>query len=225
LVPDVKQPHDRNQALMAEVAIAEQARIGRDLHDTVGQDLAALALSAERASREAECAPAAEALAQLADGIRGALSGVRAAARGLTRVADDARSLLDALGALAESVRERHGIECRLEADAPDSVSEQVADHLYRIASEAVANAVHHARPARITIRLAQDRGTWILRVSDDGIGITNSPAGGGVGTWIMQSRAAAIDADLAIEEGDSGGTTVTCRWNGVQDDARPDRG
>jgi len=210
---------------MAEVAMAEQARIGRDLHDTVGQDLAALALSAERASREAECAPAAEALAELAHGIRGALSGVRAAARGLTRVADDVPSLLDALGALAKSVREHHGIECRLEADEPEFLSAPVAEHLYRIASEAVANAVHHARPANITIHLVPADGTWELRVSDDGIGTPPSPASEGVGTWIMQSRAAAIGAELVIGAGASGGTVVTCRMGEAQDEARPDRG
>ena len=206
--------------------MAEQARIGRDLHDTVVQDLAALALFAERASREAEAGPAADALAQLATGIRGALAGVRAAARGLTRVADDARSLMDALSALAATVREQHGIECRLEADAPEFVSEQAADHLFRIASEAVANAVHHARPASIVIRFARERGKWTLRVRDDGIGIRQGGvAGGGIGTWIMQSRASAIDAELEIEEQPSGGTEVTCRLSGGRHDARPDRG
>jgi len=200
------------EALIAEVAIAEQARIGRDLHDTVGQDLAALALSAERAGREAQCAPAAETLTQLAAGIRSALEGVRAAARGLTCVADDARSLVAGLDALAASAETHHGIECRLEADAIDAVPDEVAEHLYRIAAEAVANAVHHAHPTRIDIRLATDAGGLTLRVADDGIGIPVRQTKSGIGTWIMRSRAAAIQAEFEIRRGEPCGTVVTCR-------------
>jgi len=208
--------HHRVETLLADVALAEQERIGRDLHDTVGQTLAALALSADRAGRELECRRGAEVLAELATGIRGALSGVRAAARGLTRVATDARSLVNALQALAASVEIHHGIECQLAADAPEDLPEPVTEHLYRIASEAVSNAVHHAQPTRIQLRLAPDDGAWTLRIEDDGVGMPRRPVKGGIGHWIMRSRAAAIDADFHVGPGAAGGTVVTCRLRGA---------
>ena len=212
----LSQSDNHYEALMAEVAIAEQARIGRDLHDTVGQDLAALALSAERASRQSECRPASEVLAQLAEGIRGALVGLRAAARGLTCGSYDSESLVMALNALAASVEAHHGIECRLDVRSLDAVSADVADHLYRIASEAVANAVHHAQPKSIHIRLAPQDGRLTLRVIDDGIGMPACRTESGIGTWIMRSRAAAIQAEFEIRAGESCGTVVTCRLKGT---------
>jgi signal transduction histidine kinase len=204
------------EALLAEVAIAEQARIGRDLHDTVGQELAALALSAERASRGAVCRPAAETLAELAAGIRSALAGLRAATHGLTRVADDAQSLVLALEALANSVREHRAIACRLETRAEEAIPDDVAEHLYRIASEAVANAVHHARPTCIDIQLTPEEGRLTLRVTDDGVGMPVRRTNGGIGTWIMRSRAAAIQAEFEIRGGEPCGTVVTCRLAGA---------
>jgi len=206
----------RYEALMADVAVAEQMRIGRDLHDTVGQDLAALALSAERASRRLECRPCAGLLEETASGIRNALAGVRAAARGMTRVAHDAPSLFVALEELAALTESNYRIRCRLELQSPGSVPDEVADHLYRIASEAVANAAHHARATRIYLSLAREDGSLTLRISDDGIGIPERPTRRGIGTWIMRSRAAAIEADLEIGKGASGGTVVTCRLNGI---------
>jgi len=213
-VRDLSERH-RDQTLIADVAIAEQVRIGRDLHDTVGQELAALAFFAERASRELECRPGAEVLMELARGIRGTLAHVRAAARGLTLVADDAESLFLALKELAALVETTHGIACDLEAEAPGAIPADVANHLYRIASEAVANAAHHARPRRIRIRLAPIEGRLTLHVADDGIGIAEETEGRGIGTWIMRSRAAAIGAELEIESGPADGTVVTCRLKG----------
>ena len=205
----------RLEALLGEVAIAEQARIGRDLHDTVGQTLAALALSADRASRELTCRDGIGILKELAAGIRSALSGVRGAARGLTRVAQDAPGLVAAIEALAVTVEKHHGIACELDLETPAYLSEPVAEHLYRIASEAVANAVRHAQPTQVGIRLVPEDGRWTLEVRDDGIGLPAQPPKGGIGTWIMRSRAAAIDADLTIGNGSSGGTTVRCRLPG----------
>ncbi|MHC4956685.1 MAG: sensor histidine kinase [Planctomycetota bacterium] len=207
------------EALMADVAIAEQMRIGRDLHDTVGQHLAALALSAERASREVDCQPGAEALAELATGIRTALASVRAAARGLTRVAHDASSLFVALEELATLTRTNHGIDCRLVVNSPGSLSDEVADHLHRIASEAVGNAAHHAQPTSIEIGLMWDDGRLTLFVADDGIGMPEYPTRRGIGTWIMRSRAAAIGADFEIGRGAAGGTVVSCTLHRTDDE------
>jgi PAS domain S-box-containing protein len=211
IVRDISERH-RYETLVAEVATAEQARIGRDLHDIVGQNLAAVALSAERASREVSCLPGSEKLAELAEAVRGALADVRAAARGLMSVADDAESLLLALQELTVVVEVRFGIECRLQTTAQDRIPAEVANHLYRIASEAVNNAVHHAEAGRIDLCLTSGDAELLMRVTDDGIGFSGEGEGKGIGTSIMRNRAAAIGAEFRIESPADGGTVVTCR-------------
>jgi signal transduction histidine kinase len=87
-----------------------------------------------------------------------------------------------------------------------------VAIHLYRIAQEAVGNAVKHAKARRIEIRLAVGGNTLALAVSDDGIGIRGTPARKkGMGLRIMGYRAGVIGGSLAVQRAAAGGTTVAC--------------
>ena len=86
------------------------------------------------------------------------------------------------------------------------------ATHLYRIAQEAVRNALRHARPTRIGISLSEENGVRKLLVEDDGIGLPeNGPVNHGLGLRIMAHRAAMIGGTFSIEPGPTGGTLVTC--------------
>jgi len=201
------------EARAARIAERERERIGRDLHDTVGQELVGIALAAERAGRKLAEAGRAESgtVQELAKGVRAALGGVRAAARGLAPMAESAEHLVLALEELAASVRSRHGIDC--EFRCPDDVSlpeEETPTQLYRIASEAVANAARHGRPQRIAIRLAGDGDAFELAIEDDGCGLPDE-IGNGLGLWTMQERAASIGARLEIGPRPGGGTVVRC--------------
>ena len=87
-----------------------------------------------------------------------------------------------------------------------------VAVHLYRIAQEAVANAVKHARAKHIVIKLSEGDGQIVLSITDDGIGIAQGAINsGGLGLSIMSSRAETIGGTLQVRRGDRGGTVVAC--------------
>jgi two-component system CheB/CheR fusion protein len=87
-----------------------------------------------------------------------------------------------------------------------------VATHLYRIAQEAVNNAIKHSRAGSILIELKTENNRIELKISDDGIGIpiSRSPSGG-MGLHIMNYRAQAIGGTLTIERAPGHGTIVSC--------------
>jgi signal transduction histidine kinase len=197
----------------AEAVWREQQEMIHTLHDTLGQELTAVGmLSASLVQRfKASDQEAAGTAQQIAATAQRALESVRQLSRGLFPVDVDAGGLLLALRQLASTTESVHKIRCRLEADPPVLVSNNhVATHLYRIAQEAVTNAVKHARAGEIRIGLSAVGGTVTLTVSDDGLGI-QPVRSDGVGLRIMRYRAWAIGASLAIESGLERGTVVRC--------------
>jgi signal transduction histidine kinase len=99
-----------------------------------------------------------------------------------------------------------------------------MANHLYRIAQEAVQNAVKHGKPKTIRIALKELAGSVELRVQDDGVGFPGKPRRrkAGMGVQNMQARADIIDASLDIRPGKQGGTRVTCRLRSPAQDIKP---
>jgi signal transduction histidine kinase len=86
------------------------------------------------------------------------------------------------------------------------------ATHLYRIAQEAVTNAVRHGRARRISIGLSQWRGKVILSITDNGKGIgTLSPRRRGLGLRVMQYRASLLQGSITVQRRPAGGTKVRC--------------
>jgi signal transduction histidine kinase len=100
-------------------------------------------------------------------------------------------------------------VECAAPVPLRDNA---VATHLYRIAQEAVTNAVKHSRASQILICLRTREGRIELRVTDNGIGVPASPApSGGMGRYTMDYRARTIGGTLSVERGPNGGTVVSC--------------
>ena len=201
-----------------EIAAEEQRRIGQDLHDGIGQELTGLGLTSEalaEALREQE-SPEAELATRVASGLRHVLGQVRMLARGLIPVHVHAQGLMIALEELAARVREQSGIACAFACDKPVLLDDgATATHLYRIAQEAVTNAVRHGNAQNITITLASEDTRIVLRVRDDGIGIRLPQGEGkGLGLRIMHYRAGLIGAALDIASAERGGTVVTCLLN-----------
>jgi len=199
------------------VAISERERhsIGADLHDNLGQQLTALELMCTLAKTEAAPHPAlARRLDQMARMLREAITQVRFLARGLVPVGPGPDSLQVGLAELAERISALRRPRCRLECPEPVAVADPfLAGHLYRIAQEAVNNAVKHARAAEIVIRLARRDGALLLAVEDDGAGLPRAqgaPAAG-IGLSVMRHRANAIGATLAVESRRGGGVSVRC--------------
>ncbi len=124
-------------------------------------------------------------------------------------------SLSDALAELAHQSQDYFGLSCRCECRGPiPALSTETSANLYRIAQEAITNAVKHGRAEHVRLSCRVVDGHLQLRVEDDGCGIGLDEALSahrGMGLNIMRYRARAIGAELAIGPGQHGGTVVEC--------------
>jgi signal transduction histidine kinase len=206
------------QRLEAEVVAAgerERHSIGADLHDGLGQQLTAIELMCAALKDEAkrEAPRLAQRLEDVSGRLREAIAQTRALARGLVPVGQGADALSTGLAELAERVNALGGVRCHFECREPVLLSDPgVAGHLYRIAQEAVNNALKHAQASRLTVRLGKKNEMLRLEVIDNGEGLSErGKKRQGVGLGVMQHRARAIGAKLAIRETRGGGVTVVC--------------
>ena len=196
-----------------EISEREQRRIGQDLHDGLCQQLAGIEmLSQVLAQRLAPKAKDASArAAEIAKAVRESISQTRLLARGLSPVTLESEGLMSALAELALNTEKMFRVHCFF--DCPEVVKfneHAAATHLFRIAQEAVSNAIKHGKAKKISIQLSADAGHLRLRVSDNGLGFPKKFAGGtGMGLRIMQSRIGMVGGSLTIERQPTGGTSV----------------
>ena len=160
-----------------EIAAGEQRRIGHDLHDTVGQEMTALGLMADSlmAALQERSPTDVPLAAKIVQGVRRTLNQVRALSRGLVPVEVLAHGLMAALADLTARIDQESGITCRFAC--PNLVlveNNTTATHLYRIAQEAVGNALKHGQAKQIEVDLGVTDGLLTLRITDDGIGMRN---------------------------------------------------
>ncbi len=206
----------RRKELESEVlriAEREQQEIGQELHDGVGQELTGLGLIAQSlAQRLPEAAAEKRIASRLIAGIDQVHRKVRELSRGLIPVHVEARGLSAALDGLAARTTEQSGIsvtsECPEWVELPDHAT---ATQMYRIAQEAVTNALRHGRPRQIRLTLLSEPDGLRLRIKDDGIGLQGRPKeSDGLGLRIMEYRAGLIGGVLQIGSSEGGGTIVT---------------
>ena len=201
-------------AQKAAMVETEQQRIGQDIHDGVGQELTGLRYLAQtHADSLVDKFPEAARIAQrISGGLEKVQRELRSAVRDLVPVELDEQGFVSAVRSLAERVTENRRIKCVFECERPVLIENHLtATHLYRIAQEAVSNAIRHANAKTITIRLTEDDDRIVLHVIDDGIGIGPEPRRHGLGLGSMMSRAGMISGRLNVESPKSGGTVVTC--------------
>jgi signal transduction histidine kinase len=140
----------------------EQQRIGHDLHDSLCQHLTGVALAGEVLSEQlaAKSLPEAKAMDHIVEMVEGAIELTRTLARGLHPFELEGEGFTDALRELAATITEGFKTPCTFECDKPVEIREPgVATHLYRIAQEAITNAVKHSNAKKIVVRLeAPDR-------------------------------------------------------------------
>jgi two-component system CheB/CheR fusion protein len=206
---------ERATAHMADVVWREQQELLHTLHDSLGQTLTGLGMLSSGLHQQltGSHADAAETARQVAQQAQVALEQVRQLSRGLFPVEVDPDGLLPALRELASTTSGIHKVDVRVEGELPKLAHDsRAATQLYRIAQEAVTNAVKHANAKAIIIELSARKGLTTLRVTDDGAGIQKDAArGDGLGLRIMRYRASSIGALLSIEERAGGGTIVMC--------------
>jgi PAS domain S-box-containing protein len=199
---------------LLEISDREQARIGQDLHDGLCQLLVSATFDCNMLERRLleNGRPEAADARQISGLLDDAITQGRQVARGLYPVQLGADGLMSALEDLASNVSFRFKINCAVDCPQPISLSSNAtATHLYRIAQEAVNNAVRHAHPNHIRIRLKCIDEHLELAVSDDGIGIPSQLEPQGMGLNIMDYRTRAIGGRFQVHPGAGGGTMISC--------------
>ena len=200
---------------LLEASERERQRLGHDLHDGLGQHLHALYYMATLLEKEMKGASPGRSreAGRLARELEHALELSRSLARGLQPVSAVPEGLMMALRDLTERTRELYRMDCHFDCRAPVLVHRHAAaNHLYRIAQEAVNNAVKHGKPTRIHIKLAATPQRIILCVRDNGTGFRqNKRPARGIGLHAMQYRANAIRGSLIVQKHRQCGTEVVC--------------
>ncbi|MCA9261722.1 MAG: PAS domain S-box protein, partial [Planctomycetales bacterium] len=207
------------QKLVLSIAADEDRRIGMELHDSVQQQLTGMGLLAESLVESAECGEAslAKTARRLACGLKQVNHEIHQLARGLIPVDVDPEGLRAALQRLASQTAKIHEVDCQLTFPSQAAVADAfVATHLFRIAQEAVTNAVKHGAANRIELSLACENRAVVLRICDDGVGLSPSDASEeacvGVGMRLMKYRAEIIGGTLSAQNRSTGGVVVECR-------------
>jgi len=204
------------KGVILEIVEREKRRFGQDSHDDLCQQLTGIALLGV-AFRERLHArsliPEAEQAGKLATLMAEPMQSAREIARGLHPVELDTPGLAAALGALAERTERESKTPWVFQAWEPLGVADdEQAFHLYRIAQEAVCNALKHARARRIVISLRGETRRLTLAIDDDGRGLPMRTARTpGMGISIMRHRAERLGGTLTIEPGPERGTRVLC--------------
>jgi PAS domain S-box-containing protein len=197
-----------------EISEREKRRIGQDLHDGLGQYLTGIACMVKVVEQKlaSKDLPEAADVKRITTMVNETISQARDLARGLCPVELENNGLQAALQELATRVT-RTNINCVLKAPKFTKVYDNAAAiHLYRIAQEAVNNAIKHGRANNITIGLNTQNNQVELTIQDDGCGLPKTGSKTeGMGLRVMNYRAGMIGATVAVGLGPQCGTLVRC--------------
>lgn len=216
LLDDLAQDRARLHDLTTKVIRAgdtERAHIARELHDSAAQTLAALMLELRVMGAEAGETALGGRIERVRKIIGDVLGEVKALAHVVhPRVLDDL-GLSAALRHLAREAEAGSAVPITVEGDAPNNaVGAGSASTLYRVAQEAVGNAIRHAKPAAITIRLAVDNGAARVEIEDNGSGFDPAEAERlrpGMGLFTMKERTALVGGEVHVQSEKGKGTRV----------------
>ena len=200
-----------------EISERERRSIGHALHDGLSQHLAGIEMMSQvlQQNLSSKSKAAAAQAGKIADHVREALVQTRMLARGLSPVSIESEGLMSALQELAASIRRMFRVDCHFQCPEPVLMQDNVAaTHIYRIAQEAINNAIKHGKATDIEVALGRKLTNIQLAVTDNGTGFpTDGQRNGGMGLQIMKYRASMIEGTLQIEPGSEGGTKVICSW------------
>lgn len=203
--------------LRGDLALAqERARLSREIHDGVGNSLAAAVLRLEMTARVREKSQGApdetiDVLKEEAGALRDVMTGVRDWTFHNRPWGTEGIPASDALQTEADRLARRTGLSVTVEgAKLLDALPEAARIAALRIVQESLTNVAKHAGATDARVRLATDGGSLHVTVSDDGAGFDTAGAGAGVGLSSMRERAVGIGGTLSVESAPDSGTTVT---------------
>lgn len=213
---DITERKGLEEAIL-EISATEQRRIAQDLHDGLGQHLTGIAFMSKVLEQKLsdKSLPEAVEAAQIVKMVNQAIDNTRQLARGLHPVAAEPLGLMSALKKWAGEVEQLFHIRCSFQCPKPIQLRDaNLATHLYRIAQEAVNNAIRHGKSRNIVIGLSGKNGTGMLTIQDDGDGFPKKQASQpGVGLSIMNYRADMVGGSLKVQPNEERGITVTCMF------------
>ncbi|MDE3068646.1 MAG: PAS domain S-box protein [Verrucomicrobiota bacterium] len=206
----------RLQHELLEISEREQRRIGRDIHDGLGQQLTGVAMLADLLQEELKqkSLPEAAAARRLEELVREAQVYSHKLVCGLYPVTADPHGLMNSLQQLAETVTSLHRVDCRFNCSPAVRLHDNVkATHLFRIAQEAVNNAIRHGRCRQINLLLSVQNGFLRLEIRNDGRRWFAQPQRrtDGMGLQTMKFRSEAMGGTLDIRPVNPHGTSIAC--------------
>ena len=200
---------------LLKISEREKQLIAHELHDGLCQQLVGTSFMASILERQlrSKAAPEAEQVRLICEQLNLGASEARNIAHGLHPVRSEAEGLRDALAKLANSATKLFHLRCTFACTKSVQINNPtVANNLFRIAQEALNNAIKHGQASEVGIQLKKVPGGLILSIRDNGIGISRDLSGsGGMGMQIMKHRANVIGAALAIRRTGKRGTLVRC--------------
>lgn len=200
---------------MVNIGEEVQRRIGRELHDDLGQHLAGMAFLSEVLFRNLQDAgyEHRQDASRITALVNEAVNKTRYLAQGLYPEELKEKGLCEMMAKLASFVEVTRQIDCEFTCEKQSNIGDpDIAIHLFRIAQEAVNNAARHGAAKHIYLHLTLVNNVRILVIDDDGCGFgnaTGSRKGGGLGMRTMQYRADLIGANLKVCPSPSGGTRI----------------
>jgi signal transduction histidine kinase len=211
---DLQRELAQRQQLEKEIAVVaeeERNRVGRELHDSLGQHLTGTGLLAETIAKQLEkensaIRTTARKVVKLIDQ---GIELTREIARGLYSSELDGDGLFSALESLSRSANDGR-VKCEFEHSGKPPRSKELATQLYWVAREAVTNALKHAEPRNVRIQLHATDDYLRLKVEDDGRGLRQNAMRDGIGLKVMAKRAELAGGTLRVEEA-AQGTIVHC--------------
>lgn len=215
---------------MGRISDEESRRLGQEVHDGVCQQLTGALLRCQTLERRLDSGRdvTLEDLNTLSSLLGEAIDEAHAVAKGLCPLEPSPGALSPALRTLAKRTQTATGVRCDFAVTGDVSVVDPaVAQHLYRIAQEAISNASRHAHASRIVVELKNCGDRLVLRVEDDGTGLPAELPSEGLGLRTMAYRAQILDGKITVGAGSNGGTSVVCsipHADGSSPENKPDK-
>ncbi|MES2192089.1 MAG: PAS domain S-box protein [Pseudomonadota bacterium] len=214
----IRASQSRFERVLISELEAQQAHIARELHDSLGSELAGLSLmlGGAKSAATAQAPHMAHYFDLALEQVKMAVEVSRGLARGLTPVGETPDGLWRALQRLADDYQMIRGVSCDFSIQGEvNAIPTDVGNHLYRIAQEAMANAVRHGKATHLKVVLRKNGTLHSMSVSDNGSGFKGQPKsdGNGLGMRSMMARARFIGGKIQYDTQRQHGTQVTVQW------------